>query len=180
MTQQKDKLKVIIAQTKSYILEDLERALSSNPSISGFYTTDPAEALEEIRKNEANMLITGQMFYGTRDISDPIKDVIATLRYACDWARESLYLEEYLRNGNELAAVARKANPELLTLRFSSTPESKDHLCGDVSKREQGLYLFNLLTDPQLQKAIKKHKLSELPQMSGVSWYKENFHKSWS
>lgn len=158
--------KVVIAQTLNNQLIEIASAIEGS-ELDVSYTNSPLEALNLSSNTETRVLISGQYFY----IKTPLMGI------SC---------REYgnLYYGSELALRARRKNPELITLRYSATPEGNNGFCGDINKRDDfgvmGSNIAKLLKDERFWVATAEKDKTKLPDLDYAVWYLDNFPFSWT
>jgi len=154
--------------------------LRSAKNLEVHYVTTPTEAFKLAIDPKTRILVTGQCFYG-RDGKDT-GDISTTLCMIHPLLGPKMIEDSFRRfgnmqDGNGLAGAVREANPEIITLRYSASPESRQYFCGDVPKFSGDL--AGLLTSKQFNLAMQKKDITMLPARNDVSWYVANFPKSW-
>lgn len=172
--------RIVIAQTYRNILDLLEENLRAAKDLEVHYVTTPTEAFKLAADPKTSILVTGQCFYGsdskrTGDMSTLFRMIHPQL--GPEMIEDALRRFGDLQDGNGLAGAVREANSNIITLRYSMTPESTQYFCGDVSKISGNL--TGLLMDKEFNRAITDKDLSLLPQRPGVSWYTDTFPKDW-
>lgn len=180
------KTKIIVVQTFQDCFEPFQEMLGKNQDLELYCFSIPAEALKFIASKGGDVLITGQCFYGSpfKTTRDP-DHLLKMLRSVCDddYAikryQEDERLYEGINDGNDLAERARILNQEIITLRYSMTPEKPDHLCGEMDKWLNKLEAIEVLGSEKFLGALEQKDKTMLPSSKGVRWYLENFPDSW-
>jgi len=174
------KTRIVIAQTYQDVLCSLEDDLRSAKNLEVHYVTTPTEAFKLAIDPKTRILVTGQCFYGSDHKDRPnISTLLRTLHPALgrELVDDSFRRFGNMQDGNCLAGAIREANSEILTLRYSATPESRQYFCGDVAKFSGDL--AGLLKSKEFNLALQKKDSSLLPARAAVSWYADNFPTSW-
>ena len=182
-------LNVVIAQTYGNNLREVETILEGVEGLEVWYTSNPNQAFAEASNPEAIVLISGQLFYadGREDtevlgmLSRELSEGKFFQGEFFNLSKEALQKYGDLKNGNNLAMASRKVNPNIITLRFSSSPERNNGFCGDINKLFFGVQgIFELLSNKSFREALESKKLESLPQIEGVEWYQDQFPEGWS
>jgi hypothetical protein len=173
-----DSIQVVIVQTDPSILRLIELMLKNEKNLGLTLLTDPQGALAACKKLGADVLITGQCFYkrvhksklyhNSRFASAPFFD------------GEHVFAFPDIRTGNQLAELARAECPELLVLRYSTTPGTQDFVCGDLNKLRHPMVVCDLLRDFDFQDAVRARRVRQLPAREHVRWYGDNCPESWN
>jgi len=176
--------KVVVAQTYSDCFRDFQDILGKNRDIELNCLSVPKKVLELIASKGADVLVTGQCFYGHpfKTSGDPntLVDCCLALNdeeYARGYVNRNQKIYEGVDDGNVLAERARILNPEIITLRYSMTPEKRDYFCGDIDKFTiEGI---EVLGSEEFLEALRQKDKSMLPSSKAIDWYLENFPVSW-
>jgi len=178
------KNRIVIAQTHRDVLDKIMRA-GDYPGFEMVCTTDPSRALSFASLLDTRVLITGQLFYGDlnhteREVAEELALTFFDNRVNDLWNERQSRVYGNLEDGNELARMARAANPELIVLRYSSLPEGIDPFCGELNKYAGVSPIKNLLEGGSFIEVLDQKRKANLPQMPNVRWYEQNFPQSWN
>ncbi len=171
-------IQVVIVQTDPSILRLIELMLKNEKNLQLTLLTDPQGAIAACKLINADVLVTGQCFYkkihknklyhNSRFTSAPFFD------------GKHIFAFPDIRTGNQLAERARAECPELLVLRYSTTPASHDFVCGELNKLRDPMVICDLLRDAGFQAAVRARSVHQLPAQEHVRWYGDNCPDSWN
>jgi len=171
-------IQVVIVQTDPSILRLIELMLKNEKNLRLTLLTDPIGALAACKQLGADVLVTGQCFYKRVHKSKLYHN--SKFASAPFFDGEHLFAFPDIRTGNQLAELARAECPELLVLRYSTTPVAQDFVCGDLNKLRHPMVVCDLLRDSEFQDAVRARSVHQLPAREHVRWYVENCPENWA
>ena len=135
-----EKTRIVLAQTYTDDLQEAYEVLGQNERLELLCVTEPAKGLALLQFG-VDIFVTGQQFYGPRVKSMYDESMSAYLRsiMKCDEKAMRAFEDNEgmyggLIDGNEIAECARSISPTVITLRYSMTPSTTTHFCGDLRK----------------------------------------------
>ena len=146
---------IVIAQTYRDSLDEIRKELGVAKGLDVKYVSTPPEAVKLGSDPKAQILITGQCFYGSDNKTSMDGLMVLLPGVAMNLARDSIARFGNLLDGNDIARAVRLENPEIVVFRYSVMPESKDYLCGDIEKFSTR-NISNLLTNVDFHQALRK------------------------
>jgi DNA-binding NarL/FixJ family response regulator len=163
---------IIVVQQHDSSTKLVRRLMRENPN-RVVYLGNPPEALEEMARNPADLVITGSQFYKTSfSHRQDEEQAHAThhLEFLAGGTLEKISmnyqpLRQGPNTGGQLARAVHGIRPDLLVLRYSVTPDEdamKFGINGDIPKDGTIEPFMRMLHDPELKRIVAGKRWDEL------------------
>jgi hypothetical protein len=173
---------IVVAQTYEDVLDDIKSDISPENPHKIIYASTPADALEASMQNPVDLLVTGSCFYHTdiQSLGEAIAVYTAGPFEASKhfWPKRGGHM-----SGGDIAVASRKIRPDILVLRYSTTPDENPYrfgINGDIDKISNPDSLINLLDDPELKQIIDRKDWGALKQRHSEIRFYDNFPRGGS
>ncbi len=181
MKTEKTAANIVIAQTYGHALENIRSRRNPKSKNQVSYFSRTADVVNEVLTKPIDIVVTGQLFYDSDLSDDPLLSMITMIRDGAELGIDGA-VERHIRphihgprTGTELSEEIYRIKPEILTFRYSLSPEERGKLVGDINKCGPTEELTDFIDNSDLAEILQDKDWDRLEE----TFPRIDFYKGW-